>query len=79
MIAQSKHENNKPSLLFCNLKEFHDESYQQFLEDLNRRLKPDSESLKSKWLQTTRLYVILIFYDFYFNFIFTKLNNVHKS
>ncbi|CAD5224632.1 unnamed protein product [Bursaphelenchus okinawaensis] len=39
-----EHENQKPTQLFCNTKEYHDESYQSFLEDLNRRLKLEVDS-----------------------------------
>ncbi|CAD5224630.1 unnamed protein product [Bursaphelenchus okinawaensis] len=44
MISHNKHENQKPTQLFCNTKEYHDESYQSFLEDLNRRLKLEVDS-----------------------------------
>ncbi|CAD5231832.1 unnamed protein product [Bursaphelenchus xylophilus] len=48
MITHAKHDNQKPNNLFCNSKEFHDESYQMFLEDLNRRLKSDYSEMRSR-------------------------------
>lgn len=42
MITSGKHENHKPFPLFCNAKEFHDESYQAFIDEMNRRVKAES-------------------------------------